>query len=98
MYTKADTIAIITTPLTTPPAMAPVEGDEDEAEPCPLLLLAVGDVDADADVEFIVNLGMVESISYTCIKGISYSLILLGFEPKVSLSRCIQFYDKQTSK
>ena len=60
----ADTTAIITTPPTTPPAMAPVEFDDDEdgtfeAEPCPLLLLAVEDVDADADVEFIVTLGIV---------------------------------------
>ncbi len=61
-------MAIITTPPTTPPAMAPVEGEEDEdckfeAAPCPNLLLAVGDVDADVDadvdVDFIVTLGMV---------------------------------------
>ena len=60
-------MAIIATPPTTPPAMAPVEEDDDEAGPCPLLLLVVGDVDADvgadvdadADGEFIVNLGMV---------------------------------------
>lgn len=57
-------MAIITTPPTTPPAMAPVEGDEEEdclfdAGPCPLLLSAVGDVDADVVVEFKVTLGMV---------------------------------------
>ena len=54
----------IITPPTTPPAMAPVEEDEDEdfvfeAGPCPLLLSAVGEVDADVDVEFKVTLGIV---------------------------------------
>ncbi len=55
-------MAIITTPPTTPPAMAPVDFDDDEdgifeARPCALLLLAVGDVDADVDAD--VDLGMV---------------------------------------
>ena len=67
-YTTADTIADITPPPTTPPAMAPVsfhDGEDGifEAEPCPVLLVAVeavdADVDAAADVEFIVTLGMV---------------------------------------
>ena len=61
-------MANITTPPTTPPAMARVGFDDDEdgileADPCPVLLVAVEDVGADADVDvavkFIVTLGMV---------------------------------------